>query len=388
MIVRLEKRPSDSKLMAYLSPVFAILLTLLSGGILFAALGQSPLDALYTFFVSPLSDLYGWTELGIKVAPLLLCAMGLMLCFKAKIWNIGAEGQFILGGLGGGYIALELLEVESGWVLPVILLFGMLCGTAWAALAALLKTRFGANEILTTIMLNYIALNLLLYAVHGPLKDPDGYNFPESALFTEFATLPVLFEDYRLNISIFFALAVVAVIWALMSRAMIGFQISVLGEDASAARFAGFREKKLVWFVLLVSGALAGLAGISEVTGPVGQLNPYIAPGYGYAAIIVVFLGRMHPVGILFASKLLALTYMGGEMVQMELTLPKSLTGLFQGMLLFYLLACDLLISYRVVRTKTARAKTPRPETDGPKTVGSGAGKEVNQAFLTSTGNE
>lgn len=363
MIFQLEKRPADSRVMAYMSPIFAILLTLLSGGILFAALGQSPIVALYTFFVAPLEDLYGWTELGMKVAPLLLCAMGLMLCFRAKIWNIGAEGQFILGGLGGGYIALQCLEVEGAWVLPAVLVFGMLCGMAWAALAALLKTRFGANEILSTIMLNYIALNWLLYSVHGPLKDPDGYNFPESALFSEFATLPSVIDDYRLNISIWFALGAVACIWTLMSKAMIGFQISVLGEDASAARFAGFKEKKLIWFVLLISGALAGLAGISEVTGPVGQLNPYIAPGYGYAAIIVVFLGRMHPLGIVFASMLLALTYMGGEMVQMELTLPKSLTGLFQGMLLFYLLACDLLISYRIIRKPVNKTLTINSDT-------------------------
>ena len=353
--IALEKRSSDSKTMSYLSPVLAILLTLISGGLLFASLGQDPFHALHTFFVAPLSDLYGWTELGTKVAPLLLCAMGLTLCFRAKIWNIGAEGQFILGGLGGGYIALELLDVEGLWVLPCVLIFGALCGMFWAALAALLKTRFGANEILTTIMLNYIALNWLLYGVHGPLKDPEGFNFPESAMLSEFTTLPVIFDDYRLNISIYFALFAAAVIWALMSKTLIGFQLSVLGEDKAAARFAGFKETRLTWFVLLTCGALAGLAGVSEVTGPVGQLTPYISSGYGYTAIIIVFLGRMHPVGIVLASMLLALTYMGGEMAQMDLSLPKSLTGLFQGMLLFYLLACDLLISYRIVRKPASK---------------------------------
>ncbi|KZX79418.1 sugar ABC transporter permease [Oleiphilus sp. HI0009] len=358
MIFKLEKRPSDSKAMAYLSPVLAVLLTLISGAIVFASLGHDPLGSLYVFFLQPLEDLYGWTELGIKVAPLLLCAMGLMLCFKAQVWNIGAEGQFILGGLGGGFLALQLGDVESYWVLPAVLLFGSLCGLAWAALAAWLKTRFSANEILTTIMLNYIALYFLYYGVHGPLKDPDGFNFPESALFSDFAMLPVIFEDYRLTISILFALFAVAVIWTFMSRAMLGFQINVLGQDPSAASFAGFKDKKLVWLVLLICGALAGLAGVSEVTGPVGQLNPYIAPGYGYAAIIIVFLGRMHPGGIVIASMLLALTYMGGEMVQMDLTLPKSITGLFQGMLLFYLLACDLLISYRIVRDRPVQTKS------------------------------
>ena len=363
MIFKLEKRPSDSKTMAYLSPVLAIVLTLIAGASVFASLGHAPLTALHTFFVLPLSDVYGWTELGIKVAPLLLCAMGLMLCFRAKIWNIGAEGQFILGGLGGGYLALEWAGLESYWLLFAVLVFGAFCGLLWAGLAAWLKTRFSANEILTTIMLNYIALNWLFFSVHGPLKDPQGFNFPESALFSDFAMLPLISEDYRLNISIFFALAAVAIIWTVMARTLVGFQISVLGEDAPAARFAGFKEKSLVWMALLSCGALAGLAGVAEVTGPVGQLNPYISPGYGYAAIIVVFLGRMHPLGIVFASMLLALTYMGGEMVQMDLALPKSLTGLFQGMLLFFLLACDFLIGYRVVRAK------PKPSLESASSV-------------------
>ena len=346
---QLEKRPSDSQTMMYLSPVIAIMLTLISGGFLFLALGVEPLTALYTFFIAPLSDVYGWTELGIKVAPLLLCAMGLTLCFKAKIWNIGAEGQFIMGALGGGFMALQFLDSESRWVLVPILLAGTLSGLAWAAIAAALKTRFKANEILTTIMLNYIALNALLYGVHGPLKDPDGFNFPQSALFSDASLLPVFSDDYRLNISILFGLFALVAIWTLMSRSWIGYQIHVLGEDTAAARYAGFKDKRLVWFALLSCGALAGLAGVSEVTGPIGQLIPHVSPGYGYAAIIVVFLGRMQPLGILLASMLLGLTYMGGEMVQIEMSLPKSLTGLFQGMLLFFLLATDLLISYRII---------------------------------------
>jgi len=349
---KLEKRPSDSQTMAYLSPVIAIVLTLISGGLVFLSLGIEPLHALYTFFIAPLSDVYGWTELGIKVAPLLLCAMGLTLCFKARIWNIGAEGQFIMGALGGSLAALQFLDAESSWVLVPILLAGAFSGLCWAAIAAFLKTHFKANEILTTIMLNYIALNALLFAVHGPLKDPDGFNFPQSALFSDASLLPLFSDDYRLNISILFGLFALVAMWTLMSRSWIGYQIHVLGEDAAAARYAGFKEKTLTWFALLICGALAGLAGVSEVTGPIGQLIPHVSPGYGYAAIIVVFLGRMQPVGILLASMLLGLTYMGGEMVQIEMSLPKSLTGLFQGMLLFYLLASDLLISHRIVSVK------------------------------------
>ncbi|MFT5593021.1 MAG: ABC-type uncharacterized transport system permease subunit [Oceanicoccus sp.] len=356
---KLEKRPFDSKAMSYYSPLIALGLTLFFGGLLFLSLGHNPFEALYTFFILPLSDAYGLTELGMKVAPLLLCAMGLSVCFKAKIWNIGAEGQFIMGGLGGGFMALQFLDAQSSWVLVPILVFGALCGLAWAALAALLKTKFHANEILTTIMLNYIALNALLWAVHGPLKDPDGFNFPESAMFADAAILPLLHQDYRLTIAIFFGLFAMVAIWTLLSRSWLGFQIQVLGEDKAAAHYAGFKENKLVWFALLVCGALAGLAGVSEVVGPIGQLIPYISPGYGYSAIIVVFLGRMHPLGILLASMLMGLTYMGGEMVQIEMSLPKSITGLFQGMLLFFLLASDLLISYRIIRIK--KGKTDKP---------------------------
>ncbi|MDK2778346.1 MAG: ABC transporter permease [Pseudomonadota bacterium] len=356
-MLKLEKRQSDSRLMGYMSPVIAIVMTLICGALLFAFLGHNPGEALYTFFITPLEDTYGWTELGVKVAPLLLCAMGLTLCYRAQIWNIGAEGQFIMGALGGGYAALQFLDAESSWVLVPVLLAGAASGLAWGGIAALLKTRFNANEILTTIMLNYIALNLLLWAVHGPLKDPGGFNFPESAMFADAAILPLFSDSYRLNISILFALFFMVAIWTLMARSWVGYQIHVMGEDAKAAKYAGFSSKTLTWVVLLACGALAGLAGVSEVSGPIGQLVPQLSPGYGYAAIIVVFLGRMHPLGILLASMLLALTFMGGEMVQIQLSLPKSLTGLFQGMLLFFLLAADLLISYRIVfQPRTARA--------------------------------
>lgn len=347
--MRLEKRLSDSRAMLYWSPVIALLLTLVTGGLFFAALGHDPLHSLYTFFIAPISDLYGLTELVVKVTPLLLCAAGLTLCFKAQVWNIGAEGQFLMGALAGGAAALQLGNSEGFWIIPLVIISGMAGGALWALIASFLLTRFKANEILTTIMLNYIAINLLLYAVHGPLKDPDGFNFPESALFAEQTLLPAIFEDFRITIAAAVALLMVVILWVVLSRSLLGFQIKVLGSNRNAARFAGFNSKALITFVLLVSGALAGLAGVSEVAGPVGQLIPTLSVGYGYTAIIIVFMGRMHPIGILLASLLLGLTYLGGEMAQIDLDLPKSITGLFQGMLLFYLLACDLLISYRLV---------------------------------------
>lgn len=347
-MIKLEPRGQHSQLMAWLSPVLAGVLTLISGAILFSLLGQDPLKALHTLLILPISDTYGVAELCVKAAPILLCAIGLSVVFRAQVWNIGAEGQLLMGGLIGSSCALALIDMEGAWVLPTVLLAGMAGGALWAALAAWLKTGFNANEILTTIMLNYIALNLLIWAVHGPLKDPDGFNFPESAMFSDSALLPVLVEGTRVHLGMALALFAVVVIWVLLSRSFFGFQIKVLGLDASAARLAGFREKRLVWVALLISGALAGLAGVGEVTGPLGQLVPQISPGYGYAAIIVAFLGRLHPLGILLATLLMALIYMGGELAQINLGLPLALTGLFQGMLLFYLLACDVLINFRI----------------------------------------
>lgn len=358
LLPSLERRPQDSQLLRYLSPVLAIVLTLISGALIFLWQGQDPLTGLYTFFILPVGDSYGIAELGIKAAPMLLCAIGLAICYRANVWNIGAEGQLLMGALLGSAMALQVMDSGSVFAMPLTILAGSFAGMLWAAIPAALKNHFSTNEILTTIMLNYIALNLLLWAVHGPLKDPFGFNFPESALFSDSVTLPIILEGTRLHLGLPVGLLAVAAIWVLLSRTFIGFQLKVVGLDASAGRFAGFREKRLVYFALFTCGALAGLAGVFEVTGPIGQLVPQVSPGYGYAAIIVAFLGRLHPIGIVFSSLLMALVYMGGEMGQINLGLPLALGSLFQGMLLFYLLACDVLISYRI-RFKNRAASLP-----------------------------
>jgi len=358
-MLRLEKRASQSQKMLWLSPILAIALTLLTGSIIFSLLGHSPLTTLYTLFISPLMDLYGWTELAVKTIPILLCAIGLNLCFKAQIWNIGAEGQFIIGAIVGASVALLYPDTSSYFALVCALCAGIFAGMAWAGIAAWLRAQLNTNEVLTTIMLNYIAVSLLAYAVHGPLKDPDGYNFPQSALLGDYLLLPLVLEDYRMTISIFFAALALSFSWLLLGKTLVGFQISVLGQDERAVTFAGFKKNRIIWFVFLVSGGLAGLAGISEVSGPIGQLVPDVASGYGYTAIIVVFLGRMSHLGILLASLLLGTTYLGGEMVQMELNLSSSVSSLLQGLLLFYLLACDVLIKYRVVSPSNQHFSLP-----------------------------
>ena len=176
-MLSLERRAVDSRAMQWASPLLALLLTVITGLFLFMALGKDPIEGLTFFFLIPLSDAQGWAELGLKMAPLLLCAAGLTICYRAKIWNIGAEGHFLMGSLWASAAALYLSEQTGFWVLPVVLLAGIIAGALWALLAGVLKTQFHCNEILTTIMLNYIALNLLLFAVHGPLKDPYGFGF-------------------------------------------------------------------------------------------------------------------------------------------------------------------------------------------------------------------
>ncbi|HYD63969.1 ABC transporter permease [Azospirillum sp.] len=347
-MIRLEARGQASRVMVYATPVLAVALTLVSGFLLFWALGFDPVKALHAFFIQPLTTARGLGELVVKATPLVLCAVGLAIGFRANVWNIGAEGQLTLGALAGGGLALAFYGEGGWWLLPLMVLGGVAGGMAWAAIPAFLKVRFNASEILTSLMLTYVALLLLTYMVNGPYRDPDGFAFPESRMFEAHAVLPVLVEGTRVHLGALFALLAVAGGWVLMSRTFIGFQIRVIGLTPAAAGYAGFNEKRIVWLTLLLSGGLAGLAGLGEVAGPIGQITPGISPGYGFTAIIVAFLGRLHPVGILLAGLLMALSFIGGEAAQIGLGLPKAITGVFQGMLLFFLLATDVLIRYRV----------------------------------------
>lgn len=354
MSLKIEARPQPSRLMAWLSPLIAVGLTLASGFIFSAIIGLNPFDAFYAFFIAPVDDLYGLGELGVKAAPLMLIAVGLAIGFRANIWNIGAEGQLTFGAICGGGLALYFYESESLWLLPGMIVCGALGGMLWASIPAFLRTRFNTNEILVSLMLNYVAVLFLSYLVHGPWRDPDGFNFPESRLFSEAAIMPLVLADTRLHLGFIIALVAVALGWLFVRKSFVGYQMRVAGLAEIAALYAGFKRKRMVWIGLLAGGGAAGIAGLSEVAGPIGQLLPSVSPGYGYAAIIVAFVGRLHPVGILLASLLMSLLYLGGEAAQMDLGLPSAITGVFQGVLLFYLLAADLFINFRLRVIKPA----------------------------------
>src|SRR3984893_3345863 len=344
----LERRAERSAVAALVSPLIAIGLTLVTMAILFAGLGKNPITALGVYFIDPLTDSYSLVELVVKATPLVMIAVGLSLCYLANVWNIGAEGQFLIGAVCGSWLAVKTQGTDAGaWVLPAMLVLGAVGGALYALIPAIAKVRFGASEILTSLMLVYVADLLLDYLVRGPWRDPNGFNFPTPAEFDPVATVPVLIEGPRLHLGALIAVAVVAVTSVILARTIMGFEIKVVGAAPRAARFAGFDADKLVILTFMISGGLAGLAGIIEVAGPVGHLQPGFSPGYGFTAIIVAFLGRLNPVGILIAGLFLALTFIGGEQAQIAMKIPLDVTKVFQGILLFYVLACDSLILYR-----------------------------------------
>ncbi len=348
-MLKLEARPQPSGFWRIASPLLALVLTVVIGVVLFLALGKDPVQGLRVFFWEPIRSSYALGELVVKATPLLIIALGLALCFRSNVWNIGAEGQYVMGAVFATGIALMADKASSPWVMvPSVLLAGVMGGMVWAGITAFLRDRFHANEILVSLMLVYVAIMVLGYLVYGPWKDPLGYNFPQTKTFEAATQIPRLFKGSRINMGVFLALLGALLLWVFLFRTRAGWAQQIGGLAPHAARYAGFSSSRAIWLALLVSGGAAGLAGALEVAGPIGQLTPYVPVGYGFAAIIVAFVGRLHPVGMVFSAILMSIFYIGGELAQSRLGLPKSLTGVFQGLLLFSLLACDVLMNYRL----------------------------------------
>ncbi|WP_454617693.1 ABC transporter permease [Bradyrhizobium cenepequi] len=360
-MLKLERRATPSSIMSVASPVLAAVGVLVTGFLLFNALGKDPAEAFYLFFVKPVSTTYGVGELLLKTTPLLLCGLGLALGYRANVWNIGAEGQLTMGAIAGGGIALWFGDSESTFAMPLMLLAGVLGGMAWAAIPAFLRTRFNTNEILVTLMLVYISQLVLSWLVHGPWRDPQGLNYPQSQGFGDAETMSILISGTRVTWGIVYALGLALAAWIFSQKTFAGFRMQVAGLAPAAAAYAGFSEKRNIWIALMICGATAGLAGVCEVAGPIGRLQQQISPGYGFAAIIVAWIGRLHPIGVVFGALLMSLLYLGGEAAQMGMGLPSAITGLFQGLLLFYLLAADLFITFRLKRVAPVEANTLKP---------------------------
>ncbi len=347
--VELVKRPQHSNFYMLMSPFIAFGLTLVFGALIFLALGKNPFTGLYFYFIDPLSQVWSLHELAIKAGPLIMIAAGLCVCYRSNNWNIGAEGQFIVGAIFGSMIPILMPGFQTVLTLPLMLIMAMVGGAIYAGIPALLKARYNANEILTSLMLVYVAQLLLDWLVRGVWRDPQGFAFPGSVRFPPAATLPEMIPSQG-DAHYGFLLALVAAIavWFFLAKTLKGFEVSVLGLSPRAGKFAGFSASAMVFFSFMLSGALAGLAGISEVSGAIGQLREVISPGYGFAAIIVAFLGRLNPLGTIAAGLLLALTYLGGEAAQISLGISDKVVRVFQGMLLFFVLGCDTLVHYKI----------------------------------------
>ncbi|UWQ17684.1 ABC transporter permease [Jannaschia sp. M317] len=352
-MIRLERRPTPSRAWQAASPLVAVVLTMFAGGLMFAFLGKNPFEAIRTIFWDPVFGEFAWYfrgQLLVKAGPLILIAVGLAMGFRAGIWNIGAEGQYIVGAICGAAAGLAFYPSESVLIFPLMVAAGALGGFAWAMIPAFLRIRFGTNEILVSLMLVYVAENLLASAAVSWLRNPEAVGFPGSRNLSRWdaSANPELIAGTGIHWGV--VLAVIAVIFAqiLLARHLMGFQIRLTGAAPRAAAFAGVRPARLVVFCLGFAGVLAGLAGLFEVTGPAGQISIDFASGYGFTAIIVAFLGRLNPVGILLAGLLMALTYVGGDNASTDLGLPASAISAFQGMLLFFLLALDVFSNFRL----------------------------------------
>ena len=345
---KIVSRAQSSNIMNIFAPIIAVILTLITGSIIFSIMGFNAFFALHTFFISPISTTYGISELLVKATPLALIATGLAFCFKNNIYNIGAEGQLTMGAIFGGGIGIYFHDTNSFWLLPLMIIGGAIGGAFWAMIPALLKNKFNTNEILTSLMLVYVALFILDYLVVGPWRDPEGYSFPKTRSFSDSGRMPLLFEGLRIHIGLIITLILIFISWFVFAKTIFGFQLKVSGFSPIAARYAGFNQKILIYLAFGICGAFAGIAGLAEVSGPIGLLYRDISPNYGFTAIIVAFLGRLHPLGIIFASLVIALTYLGAEDAQLFMQIPAAVGFLFQGLVLFYLLGADFLVKYKL----------------------------------------
>lgn len=348
MRIRFEKRREPSQLMQAVTPIAAVILTMIIGAAIFWAIGYDGPRAVKEIFFTPILASYKWSDVARRSAPLILIALGLCVGNRAKVWNIGAEGQYLVGALSGAGIAYMTQGMSGPWIIPLMLIAGIVGGAFWAAIPALLKTRYRVNEILSSLMLVYVALQLLNYLVTGPWKDPNGHNFPQSAPFTAWQSLPKGLWGTPFPVGLFIALILSLVFWVVMTRSEFGLGIRVVGEAPKAAKYAGYNADQMVWRTMMISGGMAGLAGVLEAATQGGQLNLGFPSGYGFTAIIVSFLGRLHPLGAVVAGVVLAISYVGGQVAQTVVHVPNSTAGIFQATMLFLILASDVLVKRRL----------------------------------------
>lgn len=351
---RLEKAATPSRAVALTVPVASILLALIACGLVLLATGENPLEVYRAMLRGAFGDRNGLSETLVKMIPLLLTGLGVSVAFRMQLWNIGGEGQLYLGAIFATGTTLFLLpNAPAIVIIPAMAVMGMIGGALWGLIPGALRAYLGANETITTLMLNYVAIQLADYLVHEPWRDRGAFGFPGTKMFQEAAWLPT-YGTYRVHLGLLFGLGAAVVLWFAFRRTRWGYELAVMGDNPRAARYAGMKTKRTILLVMAVSGALCGLAGMSEVAGIGHQLQRNMSPGYGYTAIIVAWLGRLDPTGIVLVSFLLAALLVGGDQLQSAMGLPSAVAPMLQGAILFFLLGGELLARYRIVRSYPA----------------------------------
>ncbi len=357
--IRLERRLERSRAAAFAIPLLSLILASVFGGILLTLAGANPFETYRAMLVGAFGSRYAISETFVKAIPLMLAGLGVSIAFRMLFWNIGAEGQLAMGAFAAAGTALFIVpHIPPGLALPLVIVAGFVAGAAWGIIPALLKAWVGVNEIITTLMMNYIAILWIEYLFYGPWKDPQGYGFPGTAEFPAVAWLPRL-ANTRVHLGLLIAIVAAAFIWLVLSRTKWGYEIRVIGENPVAARYAGISTARNIILVMLLSAGLAGLAGMAEVAGVSHRLQKGVTVGYGYTAIIVAWLAKLNPWAVLVVAFLLAGLLVGGDQIQITMGLPASMALVLQGIILFLVLGGEILTQYRIRLARPAPA--PRP---------------------------
>jgi ABC-type uncharacterized transport system permease subunit len=370
--LKVEKRLTPSRTASFLVPFISLLLALIFGGIILLAAGANPLTTYKAMFLGAFGSKYNLSETMVKAIPLMLCGLGVSIAFRMLFWNIGAEGQLAVGGIAAAGVALFGAELlPTALLLPAMFVAGFVGGALWGLVPALLKAFIRVNEIITTLMMNYIAILWVEYLFYGPWKDPAGYGFPGTAQFPEAGWLPRL-PGTRLHLGLAFGIVAATFIWLVLGRTKWGYEIRVIGENPRAATYAGISLMRNIILVMILSGGLAGLAGMAEVSGIAHRLQKGLTVGYGYTAIIVAWLGKLNPWGVLLVAILLAGLLVGGDQIQITMQLPAAVALILQGAILFFMLGGELFTRYRLRwQWKPAESKALSPS---PLEPGQGGG--------------
>lgn len=344
---RLEYDPSK-KTNVWWMTIASVLFALLVCGIFIAANGMNPFPVYKKLLSGAFGSTFGLTETLVKSIPLLLCGLGVSVAYRISVWNIGAEGQFAAGAIAATAVTIYLPDLPIYLSIPLMLVCGIAAGGFWGLLTAIPRTYFQVNELITSLMLNYVALLTLNYFVFGPWKDPKGFNFPGTPMFNEAQSLPVL-GDTRLHLGLMFAVVAVILYAFTIRYTRWGYELRLIGANPEAAKNAGIPISRHILIVMIISGGLAGLAGMSEVSGVTHRLMYGISPGYGYTAIIVAWLAKLNPFGLVVSSFLFGGLIVGGYSVQ-TIGLPSSISSMLQGAILFFLIAGDTIGKFRLRR--------------------------------------